>query len=134
MIRKAKINDLSSCAGLSNIHFHFNNRMDIPETKRYLRSFMRKGIFLVAEWNSEIKGFIVAEWLLGGFIQISAFAATDEQVAKELISEINKTAKSKGVRTIYFSILNKNKELVSLFNHAGFKELEGITNLKSTVY
>jgi len=78
-IQEATEKDLDFCVTLSHIpEFTSLHNASDAEAKAYLRAFLEEGILLVAEDQSQIIGFVAAEYNLSNFVWLDGIVVKEE--------------------------------------------------------
>jgi len=123
-IRKAKLSDAKKCIDLTNTpEFIFPGTKDF--IAKYLRDFISKGIFYVAEDKNKIIGFISAQITLGRELWIDMIAVEKEKRGKgigtRLINTVLKQAKRKKMKMVFLDAPAFNKATLKFYKKIGLK-------------
>lgn len=94
--------------------------------EKYLGDFIKKGIFYVAEENSEIVGFISAQITLGKELWIDMIVVRNEHRGKgigtKLIKFVLPLAKRKGMKMVFLDAPAFNKKTLRFYKKIGLKK------------
>ena len=126
-IRNARLNDLNSCASISHIpEFSYLYKASHKDSKRYLQDFLKKGIFLVAEENNKIIGFLIAEFMLGNFVWIDGIVVSTTYrgrgIGTKLFHKLVDIVKQKNIKHIYLMAPKFNIRTKRFYKSMGMKE------------
>jgi ribosomal protein S18 acetylase RimI-like enzyme len=124
-IRKAKLADAKKCITLTKTpEFIFPG--DDKFVEKYLADFIKKGIFYVAEDNSEIIGFISAQITLGKELWIDMISVKHDKrgagTGTKLIKFVLQLAKKKGMKMVFLDAPAFNKKTLRFYKKIGLKK------------
>ena len=122
-IHDAREKDLPHCEILSRTQELRTPEGEYP-TIQYLRTFIGKGLFLVAESNSRIIGYLAAEILNGAIAYLNCLvvepAFRQKGVGTLLISEIKKRFVCNNLKMVFFFAPLSNSESLIFYERNGF--------------
>lgn len=121
MIRYAKAKDLQRCAALSRIEELQTPEGDYPSAG-YLKAFLGKGLFLVAEENKKVLGYIAGEALNGKTAYLNCLAVDAKERGKGigtmLLAAFKKRARNKA-RMIFVFAPKSNQRSMRFYKKNG---------------
>lgn len=125
IIRKAKKDDIKEVIKLTKIPELDNPKSGSNlESFKYFQEYMGKGIFLVAEEDGKIVGFITGEFMLGSYIYIDVLSVDStlrgKGIGKDLVRNFEKLAKKKGVKFVHLTAPKFNKKTVKFYEKNGY--------------
>ncbi len=125
IIRAAKKQDIDSVITLTKIpEFDNPNSTNNIESQDYFKEYIAKGIFLVAEENDKIVGFITGEFMLGSYVYIDALSVDPKMrgkgIGKKLTAALEKEAKKKGTKYVHLTAPEFNKNTLAFYESQGF--------------
>ena len=138
-IRNATPKDIPSCVGLCRIpEFPYLSKLPAHKAKEYLGEIALKGIFLVAEEKTAIRGMIFGEPMLNLFAWLDGFTfdrkARSKGIGKALFQSFCNAAKEKGCRKIYLTAPASNRKTLRFYTSQGLERgttlVDFIVNLK----
>ncbi|MGV8151493.1 MAG: GNAT family N-acetyltransferase [Candidatus Nanoarchaeia archaeon] len=134
-IRKATKKDLEKYIFLRSEYIRVinkqNNENKAPNTDKIKKEFQngfKKGcIFLVAELNGNLAGYILGNiftnpWKSGGYIDDLYVdkAFRRKGIATKLLNEFIHQLKNKGIKTCQLGVSKKNTQAIKLYKKLGF--------------
>jgi ribosomal protein S18 acetylase RimI-like enzyme len=123
LIRDAKEEDLPICEKISKVPELQTPEGDYPNS-RYLKAFLNKNFFLIAEVDNEVVGYLAGEVLNGGVIYLNCLVVKKEfrgrSIGKKLLIEFKKRAKEMNLRVILFFAPKANKRTIKFYEKCGF--------------
>jgi ribosomal protein S18 acetylase RimI-like enzyme len=124
-IRKAKLADAKKCLVLTKTpEFIFPGGDKFVE--KYLADFINKGIFFVAEEESEIIGFISAQITLGKELWIDMIVVKNihrsKGIGTKLIKNVLELAKRKKTKMVFLDAPAFNKKTLKFYKKIGLKK------------
>ena len=124
-IRKAKLSDIDYCYRLTKTpEFIFPGGSNF--VKKYLKDFIQKGIFFVAEENKRIIGFISAQITIGKEMWIDMLVVDKKErsrgIGTKLIKEALGIAKKRKMKMVFLDAPLFNKDTVHFYKKIGLKK------------
>lgn len=124
-VRDAKERDLITCDKLSKIPELKTPDGDYPDA-RYLRSFLNKGLFLVAEKSNKIVGYIAGEIVNGNIAYLNCLVVKNEfrskRIGSRLLKEFNHIIKKLKINLIFFFAPKDNSKTIRFYEKNGYSK------------
>ena len=126
-IRNARLRDLGICASIGHIpEFSYLYKATNKESNKYLKDFLRNGIFIDAEENNSVIGFLIAEFMLGNFVWLDGIVVTAKYrsrgVGAKLFHRLVAIVKQKGKKHIYLMAPKLNIRTKRFYKSVGMKK------------
>lgn len=122
-IREAEERDLPRCEELSVIP-----ELEGPEgyhpSAKYFHSFLNRGLFLVAEEENRVVGYIAGEVLNGGDVYINYFvvdeAVRSRGIGNKLLEEFSQRVKKRGSTEIFLFASTDHHRTLQFYEKKNF--------------
>jgi N-acetylglutamate synthase-like GNAT family acetyltransferase len=127
IIRRATLHDIDSCIELAKIpEFTTLNSISDKAKRKYLKEFIEKEIFLVADDNGDIVGFMGGEKMLFSFLWIDVIVVRKDLrgkgIGSKLFSSMKKEAKKEGVKHVYLIAPQWKPKTIAFYEKQGMKK------------
>lgn len=122
-IRRGEFSDIKDCIPLSRTPEFSIKDLPEKEINNYIKEFLKKGIFLIAEENKKVKGYLIAEKMLNNHLWIDGIVVDKKErgkgIGKRLLSHLKKIKKNK---RFYLMAPQKNKKTINFYEKFGMKK------------
>jgi ribosomal protein S18 acetylase RimI-like enzyme len=124
-IRKAKFGDINTLVKLTKTpEFIFPGGSDFA--KKYLKDFIQRGIFFVAEENKKVAGFVSAQITLGKELWIDMLVVDKKErrrgIGTKLVKKIIKIARNRKMKMVFLDAPLFNKNTIHFYKKLGLKK------------
>ena len=123
IIRDATESDLNKCEKLSQIEELKTAEGDYP-TYKYLKEFLDKGLFFVAEDKNMIIGYTAGEILNGSVVYLNCLVVNPMKrgkgVGTKLLTEFKRRIKNLKISMVFFFVPKSNPNSIKFYQKNGF--------------
>ena len=136
-IRSARREDLLSCEKIGKVKEFKVSTGDYFKVN-YIKYYLSKDFFLVAEENKKIIGFIIAEKIRAKGATIWYIAVSQEKrgrgVGQRLIQEFEKRSKRKGIEWIILYCPADNELSKNFYKKSGYNKQEHLVEFEKFLF